>query len=291
MNRVEICTAASIAALLASGSAAMAQDSRWAGYYFGAGLSDVGGRNGEIEASIDPARDGRLNYQTTPTARSFSRERNLDRESTLNVKGGRLFERGRFVWGLEGEVRANGPDRIFIVGPVTSESFVNARDLSLIGNNRPQGGQATTTDSLVADFETQEEVSLRLRVGLPLGDRFLVSAFAGPSLINTDLSLRQGSSVAGIVGFTDALGSRLVFTAFPTANYSVTGSSNETLFGGVIGASFDAKLTDRWILNGETSLARYDAIEATTPAYAGSGSRFSYKPTLYSVSLSLIRRF
>jgi len=291
MMRFGTSLAASLAALSASGTAAIAQDSVWAGYYIGAGLSDVGGRNGEIEAEIDPARDGRLNYATAPTARSFSRERNLDRESTLNLKAGRLFEGARMVWGVEGEVRANGPDRTFVIGPVSSDSFISARDLSLIGNNRPAGGLATTTDTLVADFETQEEASLRLRVGVPVSDRFLVSAFAGPTVVNSDLALRQDSTVAGIVGFTDALGSRLVFTGFPTGTYSTDGSTSETLVGGVIGATVDAKLTDRWLLNAEASLARYDAIEATTPAYAGSGSRFSYEPTLYSVSLSLIRRF
>lgn len=276
---------------LSTVSPAAAQDSGWAGYYVGGGLSDVGGRNGDIEASIDPALDGRLNYFTSPTSRSFSRERNLDRESTFNLKAGRLFERGRVVWGVEGEVRTDGPDRIFVVGPVSSRAEINARDLSLIGNNRPSGGSATTTDTLIADFETQEQASLRVRAGLPVSERLLVSAFAGPSVMKTDLTLRQDSVVEGIVGFTDALGSRLVFRSFPTASYSVSGNSSETLFGGVIGATVDAKLTDRWLLNGEASLARYDAIEATTPAYAGSGSRFSYEPTLYSVSLSLIRRF
>jgi opacity protein-like surface antigen len=272
-------------------SAAAAQESGWAGYYAGAGLSDVGGRNGDIEASIDPARDSRLNYFTSPASRSFSRERNLDRESTFNLKAGRLFENGRVVWGVEGEIRTGGPDRIFVVGPVSSEAAINARDLSLIGNNRPAGGLATTTDTLVADFETQEQASLRLRVGLPVSERFLISAFAGPSVMQTDLTLRQDSVVEGFVQFTDALGSRLVVRPFPTGSYSVSGSNGETLFGGVIGASVDARLTDRWLLNGEASLTRYDAIEAMTPAYAGSGSRFSYEPTLYSVSLSLIRRF
>lgn len=291
MVRFGTSVAASLAALLASGTAAIAQDSGWAGYYVGAGLSDVGGRNGEIEAEIDPARDGRLNYATAPAARSFLRERNLDRESTFNLKAGRLFEGSRVVWGFEGEIRANGPDRVFVIGPVSSTASVSARDLSLIGNNVPLGGSATTTDTLVADFESQEEASVRLRAGLPINDRLLVSMFAGPSAMNADLTLRQDSTVGGLLSFTDALRSRIVFTGFPTASYSVGGSSSETLLGGVVGVGLDAKLTDRWLVNGEASLARYDAIEAISPAQAGSGSRFSYEPTLYSVSLSLIRRF
>ncbi len=46
-------------ALVAIPAAAQSQD--WSGYYVGVEFGQTGGRNGDLKASLDPARDTRLN--------------------------------------------------------------------------------------------------------------------------------------------------------------------------------------------------------------------------------------
>ncbi|MBN8529716.1 MAG: outer membrane beta-barrel protein [Caulobacterales bacterium] len=266
---------------------ASAQDGGWSGWYVGVGVATTGGRNGDIEASIDPARDNQITYLGTVAGRTFTRERNLDRANVFNLKAGRLMETGRWVWGFEGEIQTGGPDAPFTVAP---GSFRRTDVLTQRPYVPLSWGYVDTTDVLKADFELRGEASIRARVGLPVSDRVLVSAFAGPSVVQADLGLRQNSSVFRLLPFTDVLHSRIVFDG-GTREFSVASRNSDTLVGAVVGAGVDVQLTGGWRINGEASLARYDAIETVAPAYAGTGSRFSYEPTLYSLSVSLIRRF
>jgi hypothetical protein len=290
MMRFGTSVALSVVALLASGTAALAQDSGWAGYYVGAGLSDVGGRNGQVEATIDPGLDPRLIYDTNPIGRSFSRERNIDRESTYHLQGGRLFETRGWVWGVEGHFRAEGPDRTVGIGPLFAPDVRGrARANSPTGGIPIGGGLILTRDELIGSIDLGAEASIRARAGRQLGERFLVSAFVGPSVLQADLGLRQESLVLSNLVYANPTGGILLGQTQGT--FSVSNEVSDNLFGAVVGASVDAKITDRWLITGQITVAMYDDIEVVGAAYAGTGSRFSYEPTLYSASISLIRRF
>lgn len=265
---------------------AKAQDARWDGYYLGVGPSVTGGRNGDIAARIDPALDPtNIIYSSAPAERTFSRERSIDRESSVHLKGGRLFEGDNWVWGVESQARSDGPDQRFAIGPVESRSSGRTR-LPF-----PQGdGTVTNEDTLAANLNLGPEASLRGRLGVPISDNVLVGVFAGVSVMEAELDLRQTAVVRGLLPLTDALGSRIVFV--PTnASFSAAASSEDILVGGLVGFSLDVRLNDHWRINGEGSVARYSEIETTLPANGGSGSRFSYEPELYSLGVSLIRRF
>ncbi len=269
-----------------SAAPALAQEGSWSGYYVGAGVSSIGGRNGSAEAFVDSARDSQITYFGAPIGRSFSRERNLKRAGAFSLNGGRLVQTGRWVVGVEGRFTVLGPTASFSINPGT----IRVTD---VRSQRPyplDGGYADTQDTLTANLDLSREASVRARIGLPVGERLMISAFAGPTVVQANLSLRQDSVVRRFLPVTDALHSRIVFDA-GTREFSVAGKARDLLLGSVVGVGIDVQLTDEWRINGEASLARYEAIEATTPAYGGSGSRFSYEPNLYSVGISLIRRF
>ncbi|WP_396592740.1 outer membrane protein [Brevundimonas sp. R86498] len=267
---------------------ALAQTSGWGGYYLGASASWTGGRNGEIDATIDPFRDARFDYTRNagrpPRTSTFQRERNIEGAGGFDGRAGRLFERGDWVWGIEVQSGGAALDERFSIGPIDADplAYGPGGELAYVfGSN----------DTLAADLDIGVQTSVRARIGRPISDRVLLSAFAGPSVLRADLKLRQDSTVQyAALRFTTVLPGR-PYTVPYLVDQSVAGEESGHVTGGTIGAAVDVKLTERWLVHAEGNLSRYGAIEAQTPAYAGSGSRFSYAPTLYSVSLGLAYRF
>lgn len=253
----------------------VAQTEDWTGYYIGGAFTQVGGRNGDIEATLRPAVSTTIGPPATVPSRTFSRERNLSGEIGASIHVGRLFDAGSLVIGLEAQLTAVDQAETFVIGPV------------------PAFRQATppTTESVTADLELSGTASLRARAGLRLGDRVLVSAFAGPTAAKADLSVRQA---------TDVLESRFVLTPFGlrqeffvTPRTTTGATESQTLWGGVVGGMVEAKLSESWSARAEASLSFYDAIEARSGGGGAEGgdSAFSYEPNLYSFSLGLTRRF
>lgn len=266
---------------------AAAQDGAWGGYYVGAGVATTGGRTGDFEAAIDPALHPQINYLGPSTNPTFSRERNMARADTFEFRAGRLIETGQWVLGLEARVNAGGPDETFHIRPV----MIHRTDVLTQQPIPFSRGDVYNWDSLKADLHLDGEASIRARIGASVGDRFMVSAFAGPTVTRANFVLRQDSTVSWFLPVLDTLLSRVLFDA-GTRTFSATGEpARKTLIGAVVGAGADMRLNEHWRISGEASLARYDGIEATVPAYGGSGSHVSYEPTLYSLSVSLIRRF
>jgi hypothetical protein len=293
--RIALVLMAVLALIAASAGAAGAQSSGWSGYYVGTSASWTGGRSGEIDASIDPFRDGRFDYIRNdgrpPRASTFDRERTMDGTGGVEASAGRLLNTGGgWVWGLEARIGKAALDERFSIGPVDADplAFGPGGEISYVFG---------TEDRLTADLDLGAQVSLRARMGYPLGDRVLVSAFAGPSILAADLAVRQDSVIQyGAIRIAPFFpdwpdGPGRPYTVLYDVDQSLSGRESETLIGGTVGAAIDVKLTDRWLVHAEGGLSGYPAIEARTSAYGGAGSRFSYRPRLYSISLGLAYRF
>lgn len=277
-----------VAAVLAAGGAlacsnsVAAQTTRWSGYYLGADVGLQGGRSGTLTATVIPARDSRFIYIDGAEARNFDRERAIQRKTFGGVRAGRLFEQGSFVWGIELQANAARLEQNFTVGPIdagpirTNSVLLSGTFPSTINNSN---------DTLIADFKTDFVSSIRARIGIPIGDRILVSAFGGPSFAKANLRARQDSL---IIIQTCNNPFRPALCGAEGTDVSSQGSDEDKfLAGAVVGAALDLRLTERWIIHGETSLSRYQSIEAD----AGNGSKVGYEPELYSASLGLAYRF
>ena len=276
--------AISFCALLASpaGSAA-AQSTDWTGFYVGASVSQSGGFAGDIRATIDPARDARFTYATGPVGGSFSRKRNLDDATGLEVRGGRLFETdGQWLWGVEAQARTSGLGRTVVIGPVYAGPAVATAP-------SPLGSVSDTRDTLTSNLDIDFEGSLRARISRQFGKRLLVSAFAGPAALHADLDLTQDSVVSTF--FSVLMPPFRPITNRNEVRFSVGGDTSATVYGGTVGAGVDVKLTDRWLIRAEGSLSKYNPIKVSAPAYGGTGSNFTYQPEIYAASLGIVHRF
>lgn len=260
-------------ALAAPVSSVSAQSSDWTGYYVGGAFGEVGGRNGDIEATLKPAVSTTFTPFVIPS-RSFSRERNLPGEAAGSLYAGRLFDAGRLVVGLEAQLTAVDQTETFTIGPVPAFR-----------------GTPPATETLTAGLELSATASLRARAGLRLGDRVLVSAFAGPTAALTELRVSQSTEVLEIEWVLTPFGHRQRF--FSTPRTTTGHAESQTLWGGVVGGMIEAKLSENWSARAEGSLSFYDSIEARSGGGGAEGgdSSFSYKPNLYAFSLGLTRRF
>lgn len=277
------------AAVLVPASRSWAQSEDWSGYYVGTAATQTGVRNSDISATVDPFRDSRFRYTTSaieggrePRSSRFESEFAIDATSALDVRGGKLFATNKWVWGAEVQVSSGSLDGALRIGPVDADplGFGPGGELSYIFG---------TEDTLSASLDLKRQASVRARVGRSIGDRLLLSAFAGPTIVQGHLRLRQDSVVDyAAIRFTQFF---RPFTVVYPVEASVSAEERDTLSGGVVGGALDLKLTDHWRVYAEASVSQYEAIEVKTPAYGGTGSQFSYKPELYTVGLGLAYRF
>lgn len=265
----------------------MAQSPDWSGYTVGVDLGLTGGRNGDLKASLDPARDPRLTYDIAPLNAQFDRDRNMEGQGAGAMRIGRLMQAGSLVWGTEIQAGIVDLNETFVIGPV--------RDTAAHSNFIPGLGSVnSSTDTLTAEVELEAVASLRARVGLPIGDRWLVSAFAGPAVAQARLSAGQTSQI--IINRFELFPGGAHFNIITTFVDRATSGSRETkaVFGGTVGGAIDYRIADQWLLHGEAGMTVYDDIEAASGGLGGSSggdSRVSYAPRLYSVSLGVTRRF
>jgi opacity protein-like surface antigen len=263
----------------------VAQPEDWSGYYIGVDFGQSGGRNGDLKVSLDPARDPRLTYDIAPLNARFDRERNLGSGSSGGLRVGRLAQTGSFVWGVEAQAGLLDLNRTFVVGSV--------RDTRGHSNFVPNLGSVNnTTDTLTAQLDIEAAASLRARVGLPVGDRFLVSAFAGPAVAQARLSASQTSQIVITRSVLGPFGFNTITTVVDRATSGP--EESKAVFGGTLGGALDYRVSGDWLLHLEAGMTVFDDIEAASGGLGGSSggdSRVSYSPRLYAVSLGLTRRF
>ena len=203
------------------------------------------------------------------------------------VRAGRLVQTGSLVWGAEVQAGVVDLNETFVIGPV--------REIGAHSNSVPNLGSINnSTDTLTARFELQAAAAFRARVGLPVGDRFLVSAFAGPAVAQARLAASQTSQIV-ITRITFPSGAAHFDTIMTVVERVTSGpEESKAVFGGTVGGAVDFHMTDQWLLHAEAGLTVYDDIEAASGGPGGSSggdSRVSYAPTLYAVSLGVTRRF
>lgn len=268
-------------ALMLPGVASAQSASDWAGWQIGAGVGLNGGRNSDISIEVDSGRAPGFIYPARAPARSFRRERNLERETVLDIRAARLFEFGSLVAGVEIQAQSGGPDLTMDTGPVEFlEPTLTVTDG--MGGTLTRSFQTLTTEAAI-----ERQASIRLRAGVPLNDRLLLSGFVGGAWASADFSARQDGSYQGFRLTFPPPGSRPFFSSI-TLSDSASQSDSDTAFGVTAGAIVDVKLSDRWSLRTEAALTRYQELVFEGPV---DGSRFAIKPNLYSASLGLTYRF
>lgn len=270
-------------AVLGCAGGAVAQAADWNGWQVGADIGLSGGRSSDIAFDVDPALDERFTYLQTPNGVRFDRERNLDRGTAVGVRAARLFQSDRWVIGVEGRIEAGGAEQAFVLGPVEADPVRGDGPGTL-------GGLYASSDTLTADVSFKTSASLRLRAGVPVGDRILVSAFAGPAWTQADLSLVQDSTFSSLyVVLVPGFHFNYFYQTFES---STSTAPTESAFGVTGGVIVDAALTERWSLRAEAGLTKFNTLEAQAPGGPqGGASRFSIAPLLYSASIGLSYRF
>lgn len=284
MNRFLTAAAALLGLALASPVAAQtaSEAADWAGGYIGVEAGVVGGLHNQFDLAYEPGRDPQYTYIQNPPSRSLSRAADLDPAVSGAIRAGRLMNHGAFVWGGEVRVAVNqGHDITFdeIDGGAANTNFIPGI-----------GGLNTTTDTLSADLKLGVTATAAARIGMPISDRLLVSVFAGPSVAQADLKVRQDSEFLSQLATLCAGCAHFSYT-YTTTTGSAENSESDILFGGVAGYIVEFKLSDRWMLHGVGSLARYSEMEASTDGTNGADTRFSVTPTVYSATVGLSYRF
>ena len=268
-------------------SQTQAQDSpTWSGYYLGGDLSISGGQDGEISATLNPGRDTRFTYVVAPEAQQFSRKRALPRKLSGGARFARLFDAGSFVWGLEGTVDYSLLKQSFDFGPFDAQPLQAS---GFLGSDTVPSDIGRSTDTLTARFKVDGTASARARIGVPLGYRLLVSAFVGPTLAKSSLSVRQSTSLLIQKCRNSPRPALCAASGGDQADFSSQSSQDDYLVGAVLGGAWDLRITDHWVAHGEASLSRYKALETTTGS-AG-GSSVSYRPEIYQISAGIVYRF
>lgn len=284
MTNFALSTAAGllVCAILAASDTASAETIGWSGYYLGADVGVQGGRSGDLITNLTPARDSRFVYIEGPQTRNFDQDRSLSRKISAGVRAGRLFDHRSFVWGIELQANAARLEQRFTVGPIDAGPI--RTNTVLLDGARP-GTVNNSNDTVKADFKLDAVASLRARIGVPIGDRTLVSVFGGPSLAKTSLRTGQDSSII-IQSCTNPL--RPTLCSLDIRDVSSQGLyEDKILAGAVVGAALDFRLTDRWSIHSETSLSRFQSVDAS----AGNDSKIGYEPELYAAGFGATYRF
>ncbi|NBB61436.1 outer membrane beta-barrel protein [Pseudomonas sp. ODNR1LW] len=271
-----------VCAALAASDTASAETIGWSGYYLGADVGVQGGRSGDLITTLTPARDNQFVYIEAPQTRNFDQERSLSRKIFAGVRAGHLFDHRSFVWGVELQANAARLEQRFTVGPIDAGPI--RTNTVLLDGSRP-GTVNNSNDTLKADFKVDAVASLRARIGVPIGDRTLVSAFGGPSFVKTSLRARQDSSITIQICTNPSRPTLCALEGRDVSSQSLY--EDKIVAGAVVGAALDFRLTDRWSIHGETSLSRFQSVEA----YAGNSSKIGYEPELYSAGFGATYRF
>lgn len=270
-----ICTAVA----LAVAPAAVAQD--WSGSSVGFDLSASGLVRSSVSGTVVPARASGFTYTTASPNRSIDVDRSSDPQVGAGVSYSRLWDEGSVVWGLEGEFGYGGQHE-FEVGPYQAGN-INARGPGTAGSISKQ------LDTVRGELDLKAGLTLKASVGAKLGERVLVSLFAGPSVVQADVKTTQVSNYSTSYA-SYSPGDAHVNYSYGAFTEGASASKSETLVGGVLGAEARYRLTDRLTLRAQASVRRYASIDVRVDA-GGGDTRLSLEPQMAAGSLGLLYRF
>ena len=255
---------------------------QWSGPFVGASISETFGNwVGVVE--IDPARDSRFVYLQGPRGQTVRMTGPREHAVIGDARAGTLFQRGRLVWGGELTLNEAGFKQSQTFGPFDAGTL----STQFLSGVAPP---VTTTDMLHAEAEVGSAFTMRVRAGITVGPRILVSGFVGPSATQARLGLRQSSVIENLTCDNHPVRPGPCFTTATTLE-NFGPDARETLWGATAGVAIDYWLTDHWTLHSEAAATRYQSISARSGGRSGGDSELAYKPHLYSLSLGLSYHF
>jgi hypothetical protein len=258
--------------------------SSWAGPYLGVfgGLAQAGSIHGSITPYRYPgyAVDDFAGPVAPIVGDEFSKP-----FGAPGVRGGLratyLWDVGRLVAGVDAQFQFGHAVRV-----AETISSIYAGPLNLCGLGCLSG---TATDDLSVKASVSWSAALRARAGLPIGEATLLSAFAGPAILDARVTAHQASNATSFV---------LGFDPYqPTEGYdlpltgSAAGAATRALIGGVVGGSVDYRLSEHWILSAEASVSIFQPLKLNLSEGGGAFTTVSYRPVLPAVNFGLGYKF
>lgn len=249
----------------------------WAGPYLGI---DVGGRlqeTGSTRVVLGPYLYPELTYTTQPTPISVSRPGSSDMSPIGSIRGGFLWPTIPVVIGVEGEV-GYGSTRQSLSGTAIDSTVDRIGGVHACGAGT-LGCLATATDTLQIKTTVDWTGSLRARLGLPLGDQWLLSGFIGPAFAVARSSMAQqaSGSLRSITFSTFHF-----FVNEQPISASVAAKRIQLVVGPIAGVGLDFRIAPNWVLRGEYSFTALDDISMRLVGAGGSVSRFSTSAALHT---------
>lgn len=243
-----------------------AESASWNGFYLGA---DVGGRyeqgGREYRESITPYIYPGYRYSTSPTPVSLSVNDGEGGSTAIGgIRGGYLLQMNPVVLGIEGQFGFGDNSR-----STTSRLQTNVGPFNALAIGSPGGLVDTQSDVVSAHSDLESSGSLRVRLGLPIDDRWLVSAFVGPAIAWAKMQVTQGATATNLTFASDPFHPTI---ANETAVFaSVTGpSETHCLFGGTTGFAADFALSSNWLIHAEYAFGGFGANSAHVAGPQGS---------------------
>lgn len=268
---------------LAANSAAAQSEMDWGGGYAGVAFSAQAASDGDFKTIIDPGLDSRLTYTVLPPERSYSAEA-LERSVAPVIFAGWRREVGGWVVGVEGQVQVGGPqaslDSDFVTSLLNRFNACDATGRDCLGQ---------TSDRIEADLDVRNVLSLRAAAGKQIGDRMLLSAYAGPALGFAQLAMVQ-TSTYGTSRF-DPSCTRFCVNQ-PTSVTETRGRTEEdTALGVVVGVTADFAITNALRARADVGYHRFEAFRGSVGGTNGGDSEVRAQSAAASAGLGLSLQF
>lgn len=278
---------------LAAGQAMAQETTDWSGAYGGLSAG-VAGLNG-AESSIDLVH-GRWPNATYPTGilGNSAIESEFGSPSKTAIGGffGMTFDQFGLLVGGEANLQVAPIERDYAIGPVRGPRTGAPRAVSFVmpatSNGIPAGATVTVLsedDTITSHIKMDYNLSVRGRIGMPIADLVLVSAYAGVSLSTAQLDVTQHSSQAAAYFFTPTGGTEQSTPLTNTA--TITSTKQASLMGATFGALAEYKVNDEWTGRLDLSYTKFDEISSTNTR----GTSVSINPNTWSSSLGFSRKF
>lgn len=271
-----------------SGAAAAQTAADWNGPYAGVAFSAQAEGDEHARTLLEWTRDSRLTYVAPLTGRAFENSPLEPAVSPTMFAGWRHGVEGA-VLGIEARLQYGGPS----TDAVNSMNFGG----SVTQNCGPVevGCLLGQIDTIASDIDVKGAAAVRFSMGAPIGDRLLVSAFAGPAITWGNLSLTQTSEIrtgrtlsSAIDGCIHTCSAGRELTRI---NVVQTRSVDDTALGFTLGLTFDLKVTDRLSVRAEGAYSRFEALGGSPGGIDGAESTVWTRPAGFTGGLGFSVRF
>jgi opacity protein-like surface antigen len=277
------------ASSLAAGQAMAQESTGWSGAYGGVEAGVSGLANTRATIDIEPGRWPGATYPAgVMTGRTFETEVSSQSKAALGAFMGLTFDTFGLVAGGEVNVLISPVEREYSLGPVSSIRTGDPRAVTFplpASTGAPAGSVGAVlseTDSIHYKVRLDDNVSLRGRIGLPVGDIALLSAYAGVAMTNAQIDFSQHSAQTGAFFFG---------TPEQSIPLSNSGDSNirkqQTLFGTTFGALAEYRLSTEWTGRLDFAYTQFEEASATDSV----GSTIDIKPRTWSITTGFSRSF